>query len=215
MAQSLDVRLTEAAKAGKRTEVENLVAAGANVNAPDVEYGPLVWAANNGHTACVAYLLTQGADPDIRRTTEHWTPLMCAANKGFADAIEVLLEGGANPSLRNKDGNDALALARKGNRHDIVSLLDKNPDEFSFFHDIDDRVMQEVFNFPRKERVTLIRKSRGGDVEAMQRDSFQSIDDQSSLRRAFEEHKKRGGKMTEDDIFENALPKKNRMLPKP
>ena len=215
MTYSPEIRLTEACKTGNIAEAERLIAAGANIDAPGLDYGPLVWAANNGHAACVSFLLEKGADPDIRQTLERWTPLMCAASKGHAETVEILVKAGANPSLRNKDGNNALALARMENHHEIVNILDNNPDEISFFHNVDDRVMQEVFNFPRKERVTLIRKIRGGDVEAMQRDSFRSLDDQPGLRRAFEEHAKRGGKMTEEEVFENALPKKDRMLPKP
>lgn len=51
------------------------------------------------------------------------------------------------------------------------------------------------------------RKSTGGDVEAMQRDSFSSLDDLSGLRRAFAEHKKRGGKMDEAEVFSGSLQK--------
>lgn len=215
MAYSLEIRLTEACKTGNLTEVQNLVMAGANIDAPELDYGPLVWAANNGHADCVAWLLEKGANPDIRHTPESWTALMCAAAKGQVEAVEALVKGGANPRLRNKEGNDALALARKEKHPAVVSILDNDPDQISFFHNVDDHVMQEVFSFSRKERVTLIRKTRDGDVTAMQRDTFKSLDDQTSLRLAFNEHVRRGGKMTEEEVFENTLPKKAKMLPKP
>lgn len=215
MPGSLDQKLKIACEHGDIDAARQLVREGANVDAPGMEYGPLAWAANNGHADCVAFLLEQGASPDIRLSQKYWTPLMCAAHKGHRDVVEILLKGGADPLLRTPEGDAAIDLARKQERHDVVDLLDNNPDEISFFHNVDNRVMQEVFSFTRKERVTLIRKTRGGDVEAMQRDSFRSLDDRSGLRRAFEEHARRGGKMTEDEVFESALPKKNRMLPKP
>lgn len=215
MPAPLDQNLKIACEKGNVELARQLVRQGANVDAPGMEYGPLAWAANNGHADCVAFLLEQGADPDIRLSPKYWTPLMCAANKGYRETVETLLKAGANPMLRTTDGQTAIDIARKQEHHDVADLLDNNPDEISFFHNVDNRVMQEVFSFLRKERVTLIRKTRGGEVEAMQRDSFRSLDDQSGLRRAFAEHAKRGGKMTEDEVFENALPKKSRMLPKP
>jgi len=70
-----------------------------------------------------------------------------------------------------------------------------------------DRVVQEIYNFRRKERFTFIRKEELGDVEAVQRESFADIADKSALRKAFDEHRKRGGKLDESDVFTDMLPK--------
>ena len=79
-----------------------------------------------------------------------------------------------------------------------------------------DRVMQEVYSFTLKERITLLRKAKEGDVEAMQREPFTALADKGGLTKAFEEHKKRGGKLTDEEVFHGVLPKtKSLSLPKP
>ena len=75
--------------------------------------------------------------------------------------------------------------------------------------------MQEVYSFKRRERFTFIRKSENGDVEAVQRESFFALDDKSGLRRAFDEHVKRGGKMSEEDVFGDVMMKPRKTLPTP
>lgn len=123
----------------------------------------------------------------------------------------MLLERGADTSIVNKDGWNAAQAALNREHPAIAQIIqftmDAGPDEISFTHPLQDRVMQEIFNFPRKERVTLVRKSAAGDVEAMQRDSFAALDDLSGLRRAFAEHKKRGGNMDEAEVFSGSLQK--------
>ncbi len=207
----LSQSFVEAGKNGDIAQLENLLALGADVNAMHNRDCAMTWAANNGHVKTVTWLLDHGADINIIVQDGKWTPLMVAAVMGKADVVQLLLERGADAAVVNTDGWNAAQSARNREQPAIAQIIqafmDAGPDEVSFTHSLQDRLMQEIFNFPRKERVTLVRKSTGGDVEAMQRDSFSSLDDLSGLRRAFAEHKKRGGKMDEAEVFSGSLQK--------
>ena len=119
----------------------------------------------------------------------------------------MLLEHGASRTLANADGKTALRYAQDQNKGEIAQILTHSPEEVSFSYPLDNRVMQEIYNFPRRERVTLIRKTEGGDVEAMQRDSFAALDDETGLAKAFNEHRRRGGKLLEEDVFRHRVTK--------
>ena len=205
MTQVQDNQLADAAKLGDVQRMMQLVAAGARINS-DVEHSALVWAANEGHLEAARWLLDNGSDVDPR-APDKWTPLMSAASKGNLSIVQLLIDRGANPQRKYTDGKTAIDKARDNNRAYIVAVLKNTPDEVSYFDTVSDRVVQEVYSFKRRERFTFIRKSESGDVEAMHRESFSSLDDRSGLRKAFAEHKKRGGKLDEADVFSGALQK--------
>ncbi len=203
--------LIEAAKAGNIPLMQQQLAQGVDVNAVHNRDTALVWAANEGKTDAVAWLIDHGANVNLSVQDGKYTPLMVAAVMGKMDVVVLLLERGAHAAAINSEGKSVVQLAKENSRADIANYIQKfidfGPDEVSFSYPLQDRVMQEIFNFPRKERVTLVRKSSVGDVEAMQRDSFASLDDTAGLRKAFAEHKKRGGKLDEADVFSGALQK--------
>lgn len=213
MTQAQDSQLADAAKLGDVQRMMQLVAAGARINS-DVDHSALVWAANEGHLEAARWLLDNGSDVDPR-APDKWTPLMSAASKGHLSIAQLLLEHGANPLRKYTDGKNAIEKARDNNRHDIVRALQNTPDEVSYYDTVSDRVVQEVYSFKRRERFTFIRKSESGDVEAMQRESFFALDDKSGLRRAFDEHVKRGGKLSEEDVFGDVMNKPRKTLPPP
>jgi len=205
MTQVQDNQLADAAKLGDVQRMTQLVAAGARINS-DVEHSALVWAANEGHLEAARWLLDNGSDVDPR-APDKWTPLMSAASKGNLSIVQLLIDRGANPQRKYTDGKTAIDKARDNNRADIVAVLKNTPDEVSYFDTVSDRIVQEVYSFKRRERFTFIRKSENGDVEVVQRESFFALDDLSGLRKAFAEHKKRGGKLDEADVFSGALQK--------
>ena len=88
-----------------------LLAAGANVNALDVDgQSPLHQAArfSNGP---VQALLAAGADVEAVEHRKLWRPLHIAARAGNLAAVEALLAGGADVLARDRDGATALHLA--------------------------------------------------------------------------------------------------------
>lgn len=203
--------LIDGAKTGNIPLMQQQLALGADLNAAYKRDTALVWAANEGKVEAAAWLIDHGADVNLPVQDGKYTPLTVAAVMGQMDVVILLLERGAHAAAINSEGKSVIELARQHAHNDIANYIQKfidlGPDEVSFNYPLQDRVMQEIFNFPRKERVTLVRKAAAGDVEAMQRDSFSALDDLSGLRRAFAEHKTRGGEMDEAEVFSGSLQK--------
>jgi len=102
--QKKEVTLTihGAAAAGDVVEVQNLLAAGADVNALDGSgETPLFLAACRGHAEVAKLLLQAGADPEIA-SPMGGTPLWQATGQGHLDVCKVLQEAGAAETKRRK-----------------------------------------------------------------------------------------------------------------
>ena len=202
--------LSEACAEGRLADVKRLVERGADVDVPRVN-GPLISAVQNNRADVVAYLLERGANIEICNENGS-TPLMFSAFYGHVGLAELLLAAGARRDIVNKHGKSAADYARDQKKIAVLDILTADPMQVSFSHRIADRTMQEVFDFQRRERVTLIRKEDGG-VEAVLRDSFNNLEDKETLRRAFNEHKRTGGKLSEDEVFGQAIAKAKTRLP--
>lgn len=90
--------LSDAARAGDTALIRQLVAKGADPNAPsgDNQWTPLLHAVHTHQTASVGALLDAGADAN--RTDDNGvTPLMMASGYGFDDTVRILLQHGAKP----------------------------------------------------------------------------------------------------------------------
>jgi hypothetical protein len=211
MSEDLAQSFIDAGHAGDIAALEALVARGVDINIRYRDVTALAWAINDNRPQAVRWLLDHGADADMQVESGKWTPLMVAAVQGKPELVEWMLAAGANPLAGNRDGKTAEQAARD-QKHDAIAArlaaaAADSPLEISYSYPLQDRVMQEIFNFARRERVTLVRQHGGGPVEAVQRESFSKLDDLSGLRKAFAEHKKRGGKMEEGEVFSNALAK--------
>lgn len=106
-----DKELYRAAERGNRTIVGERLRAGADLNAPNPVRGwtPLHAAAYNGHKKLVAYMLTNGANPNAQDADGN-TPLHLAAGRGHADTTAALM-GASDLSLRNYTGKSAREVA--------------------------------------------------------------------------------------------------------
>jgi len=205
---ALGAQLMAAAESGNAAAVRSLLEAQADPNfRATTGETPLIKAAAQGDIAVIRLLLDAGAAVDGRSDAGS-TPLMFAAHRGQSAAIGLLLEYGADRRIRNQKGMTAEDYARGNSHSEALNVLTSNPEQVSFTHKLGTRVMEEIFDFTLRERITLLHAAGDGKVEAILRDPFSQLDETSNLRRAFNIHRQRGGKTEEDEIFARALPKR-------
>lgn len=105
--------------------VRRMIAAGADVNLPDVNGCiPLVCAivSLRDSEEMVSYLIRQGADVNWNKT-DIYTPLGAAVSECADNYVKMLLEAGANPNL-HVDTDDIPLIEAIGNHSkNIVRLL--------------------------------------------------------------------------------------------
>ncbi len=118
-----DSRLADAARAGNRAGVDDLLRTGATVDAP----GPdgttaLHWAVYRDDVEMAARLIAAGAD--VNRTNRYdETPLSLACVNANAGIVKDLLELGAYPNLLAAGEPPLLTCARTGNVETVELLL--------------------------------------------------------------------------------------------
>jgi ankyrin repeat protein len=114
--------LREAASAGDRARVQQLLAEGADCHRRFNGSDALQLAVRAGHADIVADLLTAGADanrvPDQREP--HLHTAICNHNR---DLVEILLAGGAAADALNDEGEPALRLAIRTGQEEVVAAL--------------------------------------------------------------------------------------------
>ena len=93
--------LTKAAERGDAAGLKELAANGADVNAHDNGYTPLIFAARAGSVEAVKALVEAKADPNLRDCAANgWTPLIHAIHKRQNAAARALVERGADVNAR-------------------------------------------------------------------------------------------------------------------
>src|SRR5665647_1709331 len=100
--------------------VKLLVERGAAIN--QTGWNPLIYAAWQGKTDVVKYLLEKGADIDAL-SPNGISALMMAARGGHFDTVKLLLWEVADPNIRSESGITALAWALKAGNTEIAELL--------------------------------------------------------------------------------------------
>lgn len=121
--RGLDRALYEAAESGAPSEIEELIRAGADVNAAiDGDGSPLIAAAREGRSQVVRLLLDRGADVNMAVRGDG-NPLIMAAREGFADVVALLLDRGARIDEMVPDDENALIQASGSGQLDVVRLL--------------------------------------------------------------------------------------------
>jgi beta-lactamase regulating signal transducer with metallopeptidase domain len=121
--RGIDRALYEAAESGDLAEVDQLLQAGANVNAAiDGDGSPLIAAARANRPAVVRRLLDHGGDPNMPVEGDG-SPLIAAAGEGAAGVVTLLLDRGAQIDLMVPGDENALIQASGRGHLDVVELL--------------------------------------------------------------------------------------------
>ncbi len=90
---------------------------------------PLHGAALNGRLSVMKFLLDNGAQIDLRRSSGRWTALAIACDAGHKAVAELLLDRGANPNARLHGGGTVLhSVAAKGYLSILELLLRRGAD---------------------------------------------------------------------------------------
>ena len=109
------------------TLVKGFLAKGWDINASQKHrrgmWTPLHWLAQRGLTNGIAYLLANGADPNVTDDKEQ-TPLHFIAQKGVGkNQVKLLIEHGADLNTRDDAGQTPLDYAKKAKRKSVATFL--------------------------------------------------------------------------------------------
>ena len=127
------VRLVQAVRDGKLTQVEDLLEEGVDPNSRDSEARDartaLYHAAVFGRTDIAKKLLAKGAKVDLGAPDTRQTPLLVAAFNDNRDMVVTLLNAGAQVNVQDPAGDTPLTqAARKGNAEIITLLINAGAD---------------------------------------------------------------------------------------
>jgi ankyrin repeat protein len=114
---------------GRREAAEQLIAAGAALNATStnsMRNTPLHAAVAGGRTEVALLLIERGADVSAQDSGQH-TPLHIAAENGNAPVVEALLARGADPHAVDAEDKTPLSRAAARNHAAIVDLINVGP----------------------------------------------------------------------------------------
>lgn len=122
-----DDSLVDAADKGNIRAVMSLVQSGKFVDSRGrFDSTPLMRAAFNQHKEVLAFLLSKGANPDLKDVGGA-TALHIAARRGNTEAITALLQAGAEPNVQDKEGwSPLMRAAIEGNSEGVKALLSHN-----------------------------------------------------------------------------------------
>jgi len=106
--------------------VRELVAAGESVQALNMEslQRPLHWAAEQGHTDLVLFLLDHGAGVDDRSDGGE-TPLMRASWMGHGQIVQLLLARGADPYAVCDRDWEPVDYAKARNHTEVAAMIEE------------------------------------------------------------------------------------------
>ncbi len=159
---SADGYLTQAAKTGDAPLVRNWIALGHNVD----EMGedgrtPLVWAAYNGHTEVVRFLIEDRIDVNTTTPDMHgMTALQAAAAGGHANIAQILIDAGSDVNAQQDvNGATALLYATSSGQIEVVQVL------------IDAKAELNVKTLEGKTALTYAKESNQADIVKLLNDA--------------------------------------------
>ena len=174
--------LVVAAREGRMHKVQELLAAGANVNhrLEQVPAGhtaqdqPIIAAATSGQTEIVKLLLEKGANVNAQNTEDYENALHRAIKNKHDETIDVLLKAGIDPNLETINGIDPLLLAVEQDNFPLIQKLVKYgayPDTTRTSSDINaDHFQMGVIQYARS-----LNRSYSGYLQQIQNYCLQKV----------------------------------------
>ncbi len=124
--QDVNSQLMEATRGGQTERVQELLEAGADVNAKiEGNVTALMFAASEGHTDTMRTLLEAGAEVGEKHSFTGASALDYAALAGHTEAVVALLEAGVDVDAKDQGGRTALMWAKRNGHTEIAELLKK------------------------------------------------------------------------------------------
>lgn len=122
---SLSEDMFAAVRTGQISRLRTLLAMGGNPDAKNAEgYGILLYAVKEKYEDAVEALLGSGANPNMKGPGGITSLMLAAAGGNFAVA-KLLIANYVDISDINDGGEDAIAIARREGRYDLVALLEQ------------------------------------------------------------------------------------------
>ena len=122
-----------AATKGQFDIVKFLYGKGADINARDSDsQTALMYASRHRFNTTpdnttAKFLLSNGAEVNVRSKKKGFTALMLAASAGNVELVQQLLRKGADPAIKDNFGVSATAMAKKRGKTAVVSILSDPP----------------------------------------------------------------------------------------
>lgn len=120
---SADEQLFKAVEDSDTERIEQMIQAGANINAQDQSgrTAAMIATYNNDLTSAKV-LIEAGADVNIQDDMKN-TPFLYAGAEGYLDILKLTIEAGADPAITNRYGGTALIPASEHGYVDVVQEL--------------------------------------------------------------------------------------------
>lgn len=192
--------------------VRLLLERGAKIDATNsLGWSPLVNAIMSNQGETVDLLLEKGASITLKDGSGR-TPLDNAVNYKMKEMVARLSKHTANLAAEREARQRARdELLRRAREEADRRASQEHANVVVFKQRAGDHTLEDVFNFVSLERLTLVRKGDDGPVETMTRQNMADMNNRTMLKKALEEHAKRGGTVTEKDIFPDEKPRITRL----
>lgn len=120
---SADEQLFKAVEDSDTERIEQMIQAGANINAQDQNGRTAAMIATyNNDLISAKVLIEAGADVNIQDDMQN-TPFLYAGAEGYLDILKLTIEAGADPAITNRYGGTALIPASEHGYVDVVREL--------------------------------------------------------------------------------------------
>ncbi|MCW3790296.1 ankyrin repeat domain-containing protein [Paenibacillus sp. LS1] len=177
---SADEQLFKAVEDSDTERIEQMIQAGANINAQDQSGRTAAMIATyNNDLASATLLIEAGADVNIQDDMKN-NPFLYAGAEGYLDILKLTIEAGADPAITNRYGGTALIPASEHGYVDVVKeLLTQTSVDVNHVNQLGWTALLEAIilndgNVQQQETIQLLIE-HGADVNIPDRDGISPL----------------------------------------